>query len=345
MFQPKSIQQCLVMGRLYEKVQAHQKREVVKKKSDDSKKVSQSPNVSSTVEGASLNNSPVHHYLPTDKESSKEKQSLQHEVSVDVESLLQQKLETKTLNQDKHELCVSPGDLPNVSQSFNVPCESMSRLKCWKFKFKPEIVAIKQQHNQVLSFLEPSSSCHKVAMVVVDDLSSDLSVMAGNGRELTVFQVEWSVKEEFVNKLQTELDISVRDEISEEKFFTHSHQAEHVWEPGGLSAKENQWDWQKQGSIVQGRYELQKQTLQDLQQFTFGDEQFQIKHKWRTECARHRLRHRQKKGKGSKSWNFKFKLEKKNIQHHHNQIRPASQDFFKRNLRGYQGDRVQWMFQ
>ncbi|KAG7541522.1 Retrotransposon gag domain [Arabidopsis thaliana x Arabidopsis arenosa] len=90
MFQPQSIEQCLMLGRLYEKAQNHWKRLTIKTDGDDYPKEAQPLNVQSDAARPSLSNFQVHNSSHEDKESSDGKTAIQQKISVEVESLLQQ---------------------------------------------------------------------------------------------------------------------------------------------------------------------------------------------------------------------------------------------------------------
>jgi hypothetical protein len=92
-----------------------------------------------------------------------------------------------------------------------------------------------------VSSFKKSHRCRKRAMIIVVDLSFDLGVTDGYIGELAFGQVNYFDREEFVKKLQAELDISVREEINqswylrisrkeaEEKCYTYLQWAKRVW--------------------------------------------------------------------------------------------------------------------
>jgi hypothetical protein len=149
-------------------------------------------------------------------------------------------------------------------------CEKVSskkKLKCgkfWKFHYKNKFICktkmfpykkrlmtlqfmgkiavdMATYEDVYVSSFKKSHRCRKRAMIIVVDLSFDLGVTDGYIGELAFGQVNYFDREEFVKKLQAELDISVREQINqswylrisrkeaEEKCYTYLQWAKRVW--------------------------------------------------------------------------------------------------------------------
>ncbi|CAL9241616.1 unnamed protein product [Arabidopsis halleri] len=187
-FNEMSIEQCLMLGRLYEKAQNHWKRLTIKTDGDDYPKEAQPLNVQSDAARPSLSNFQVHNSSHEDKESSDGKTAIQQKIYVEVESLLQQqeliceqahpqnvvttRVFHKLTSHQDNEFSVRKQSIQQESyvgvkkllQQQEVICGTKSIeilamvqqkkpkeifLKCWKFKFKTEKEDIQQQHNQI----------------------------------------------------------------------------------------------------------------------------------------------------------------------------------------------------
>ncbi|KAG7549143.1 Retrotransposon gag domain [Arabidopsis thaliana x Arabidopsis arenosa] len=160
MFGPQSIQQCLMLGRLYEK--AHQKKLIIRKDGDDYRKGVMPLNVSSEDAGP-LSNIHVPNALHKDRECFEGKHSIQQEIYAGMENFLQQEeltcdsdfvlesdrwcvpyanLKTESVNQEKGELgtgnkgevkgcleCVSqPQKVNSTFEDFNKANATMNQL-------------------------------------------------------------------------------------------------------------------------------------------------------------------------------------------------------------------------